>query len=297
MTKAILTSLAAGLSIGSAVGDVRYIWNRSDTSAWNTPSLWLMDDGTTASDYPNSTDAVVVFKEDRGAGLAGLMPNNQQLYVSLKELRLEGCGGKWGKVDSETDDKIACSLTYQGYLKFAAGGGVFFPDIPKRSPQGLYYYLSTVPGCQGDGEVVFDIPGNVEMNFDKADVYHPATDANSPVLVKRGEGLLCMGNGTGKPNVAITVEEGTLRMVFAPTSKDVAYPLIFSGDNAKVTIDKRSGAAGGLYFGTGYLSETAAVTGGRHSIDSQYGSVLGFYGATAVATQTFSGCLTGERLF
>ena len=298
MTKAILTSLAAGLSLGSAMGDVRYIWNRSGTSAnWNTQSLWLMDDGTTASDYPNSTDAVVVFKEDRGAGLAGLMPNNQQLYVSLKELRLEGCGGKWGKVDSETDDKIACSLTYQGYLKFAAGGGVFFPDIPKRSPQGLYYYLSTVPGCQGEGEVVFDIPGNVEMNFDKPDVYHPAADANSPVLVKRGEGLLCIGNGTGKPNVAIKVEEGTLRMVFAPTSKDVAYPLIFSGDNAKVTIDKRSGAVGGLYFGTGYLSETDAVTGGRHSIDSQYGSVLGFYGAAAVATQTFSGCLTGNVSF
>ncbi len=308
LIRSTMAATAALLATGIAQADTTYIFNRTaESGAWNNPALWLLENGAAPATFPDSTDAIVVFREDNAIGLAGLFPNNQHQYVSLKELRLEGFGGKWGKVDSSSDTYIACTLTYMGVLKFAAGGGISFPDLPAVSPQPLYYYLSTVPGCQGDGEVVFDIPGNVEVNFDRSDIYHPAADTGHPVLVKRGAGLLSIANGgnkwntttagAGRPEVPIKIEAGTARLVFAATSHDIAVPLTFAGDTAKVIIDKRSGAAGGLGFGTGYLAETAAVTGGKHSIESQYGSVLGFYGAPAVATQTFSGCLTGNVVF
>ncbi len=303
-----MAATTALLATGAAQADTTYIFNRTaESGAWNNPDLWRLEDGSTPSAFPDSTDAIVVFREDNAIGLAGLFPNNNHQYVSLKELRLEGFGGKWGKVSSTTDNLITCELTYMGVLKFAAGGGISFPDLPPVSPQPLYYYLSTVPGCQGDGEVIFDIPGNVEVNFDRSDVYHPAADTGHPILVKRGAGLLSIANGgnkwntttagAGRPEVPIKIEAGTARLVFAATSHDIAVPLTFAGDTAKVIIDKRSGAKGGLGFGTGYIAETAAVTGGKHSIESQYGSVLGFYGASAVATQTFSGCLTGNVVF
>ena len=303
-------SLAATTALLSAFAyaDTTYIFTRTaESGAWNNPALWRLEDGSTPATFPDSTDAIVVFREENTIGLAGLFPNNSHQYVSLKELRLEGFGGKWGKIDSSSDTLYACTLTYMGVLKFAAGGGISFPNLPAVSPQPLYYYLSTVPGCQGDGEVVFDIPGNVEVNFDRSDIYHPAADTGHPVLVKRGAGLLSIANGgnrwntstagAGRPEVPITIEAGTARLVFAATSHDIAVPLTFAGDTAKVIIDKRAGAAGGLGFGTGYLAETAAVTGGKHSIESQYSSVLGFYGAPAVATQTFSGCLAGNVVF
>ncbi len=300
-----LAATAGLLAAGALRADTTYIFNRTaESGAWNNPALWLLENGTAPATFPDSTDAIVVFREDTERGLAGLFPNNQHQYVSLKELRLEGFGGKWGKIDSTSDTLYACTLTYMGVLKFAAGGGMSFPDLPAVSPQPLYYYLSTVPGCQGDGEVVFDIPGNVEVNFDRSDIYHPAADTGHPVLVKRGAGLLSIANGgnrwntstagAGRPEVPIKIEAGTARLVFAATSHDIAVPLTFAGDTAKVIIDKRSGEKGGLGFGTGYIDETAAVTGGKHSIESQYGSVLGFYGAPAVATQTFSGCLVGN---
>ena len=303
-----LVLVAVLLAVCSAQADTTYIFNRtSESGAWNNPALWRLEDGSTPVNFPDSTDAIVVFREDNAIGLAGLFPNNNHQYVSLKELRLEGCGGKWGKVSSTTDNLIACELTYMGVLKFVAGGGMSFPDLPAVSPQPLYYYLSTVPGCQGDGEVVFDIPGNVEVNFDRSDIYHPAADTGHPVFVKRGAGLISIANGgnrwntstagAGRPEVPIKIEAGTARLVFAATSHDIAVPLTFAGDTSKVIIDKRAGSAGGLCFGTGYLEETEAVTGGKHSIESQYGSVLGFYGATAVETQTFSGCLAGNLQF
>ena len=303
-----LAAFAGLLAVGAAQADTTYVFTRTaESGAWNNPALWRLADGSVPTSFPDSTDAVVVFREENAIGLAGLFPNNNHQYVSLKELRLEGFGGKWGKVSSTSDNLIACELTYMGVLKFAAGGGMSFPDLPAVSPQPLYYYLSTVPGCQGDGEVVFDIPGNVEVNFDRSDVYHPAADTGHPVLVKRGAGLLSIANGgnrwntstagAGRPEVPIKIEAGTARLVFAATSHDIAVPLTFAGDTAKVIIDKRAGAAGGLGFDTGYLAETEAVTGGKHSIDSQYGSILGFYGATAVDTQTFSGCLTGNLQF
>ncbi len=303
-----MAATAALLATGAAQADTTYIFNRTaESGAWNNPALWRLEDGNTPLAFPDSTDAIVVFREDNANGLAGLFPNNQHQYVSLKELRLEGFGGKWGKIASTTDNLIACELTYMGVLKFAAGGGISFPDLPAVSPQPLYYYLSTVPGCQGEGEVVFDIPGNVEVNFDRSDVYHPAADTGHPILVKRGAGLLSIANGgnrwntstagAGRPEVPIKIEAGTARLVFAATSHDIAVPLTFAGDTAKVIIDKRSNERGGLGFGTGYLAETAGVTGGKHSIESQFSSVLGFYGAPAVATQTFSGCLTGNVVF
>lgn len=308
MAKSPLAAAALLAAATVAKADTTYIFTRTaESGAWNNPALWRLENGSTPANFPDGTDAIVVFREDNAIGLAGLFPNNSHQYVSLKELRLEGFGGKWGKVSSTTDNLIACELTYMGVLKFAAGGGMSFPDLPAVSPQPLYYYLSTVPGCQGDGEVVFDIPGNVEVNFDRSDVYHPAADTGHPVLVKRGAGLLSIANGgnrwntstagAGRPEVPIKIEAGTARLVFAATSHDIAVPLTFAGDTAKVIIDKRAGAAGGLGFGTGYLAETEAVTGGKHSIDSQYGSILGFYGATAVDTQTFSGCLTGNLQF
>ena len=298
------------LAVCVAQADTTYIWNRQTSSVWTNVENWVDADLNPASSCPNGTNHIVVFREDRGVGgngsrvYANLYPNNNQQYISLKELRLEGFGGKWGEVNSVTDDRIACTLTYQGVLKFAAGGGLFFPDMSPVSPQTLYYYLSTLPGCQGDGEVVFDIPGNIEVNFDCSDIYHPAADTGHPVLVKRGAGLLSIakgGNkwgtttaGAGKPEVPIKIEAGTARLVFAATSHDIAVPLTFAGDTAKVIIDKRDNTKGGLGFGTGYIAETAAVTGGKHSIESQCGSILGFYGAPAVATQTFSGCLVGN---
>lgn len=307
ITRTLKSPLVAAALLAAATAvkaDTTYIWNRTEsTSAWNNPAHWQNEDGTQASTYPDSADAIVVFREDRYPGQPNLMPSSH-LYVSLKELRLEGCGGKWGKASSETDNLIARELTYQGVLKFAAGGGLSFPDLPAVSPQPLYYYLSTVPGCQGDGEVVFDIPGNVEVNFAREDILNYATGSDQPVLVKRGAGLLDIGHGgnrwntstagAGRPEVPVKIEAGTARFVFAATSHDIAVPLTFAGDTAKVIIDKRSGEKGGLGFGTGYIAETAAVTGGKHSIESQYGSVLGFYGAPAVATQTFSGCLVGN---
>ena len=310
-TRTFKSSLSAAALLAAATfaqADTTYVFTRTaESGAWNNPALWRLEDGTTPVNFPDSTDAIVVFREDTERGLAGLFPNNSHQYVSLKELRLEGFGGKWGKVSSTTDNLIACELTYMGVLKFAAGGGMSFPDLPAVSPQPLYYYLSTVPGCQGDGEVVFDIPGNVEVNFDRSDIYHPAADTGHPVLVKRGAGLLSIANGgnkwntttagAGRPEVPIKIEAGTARLVFAATSHDIAVPLTFAGDTAKVIIDKRSGAAGGLGFGTGHIAETAAVTGGKHSIESQYSSILGFYGAPDVATQTFSGCLTGNVVF
>lgn len=303
-----LAATAGLLAVGTLRADTTYIFHRtSESGAWNNPALWRLEDGSTPVNFPDSTNAIVVFREDNAIGLAGLFPNNNHQYVSLKEMRLEGCGGKWGKVSSTTDNLIACELTYMGVLKFAAGGGLSFPDLPAVSPQPLYYYLSTVPGCQGDGDVVFDIPGNVEVNFDRSDIYHPAADTGHPVLVKRGAGLLSIANGgnrwntstagAGRPEVPIKIEAGTARLVFAASSHDIAVPLTFAGDTAKVIIDKRAGSAGGLCFGTGYIDETADVTGGKHSIESQYGSVLGFYGATAVETQTFSGCLAGNLQF
>ena len=308
--KAIRFCLAAAaglLAVGTAGADTTYIFTRTaESGAWTNRTLWRLADGTTPASYPDSTDAVVVFREDTERGLAHLQPSGH-LYVSLKELRLEGFGGKWGQIDATSDNLITCTLTYQGVLKFAAGGGMSFPDLPAVSPQPLYYYLSTVPGCQGDGEVVFDIPGNVEVNFAREDILNYATGSDRPVLVKRGAGLLDIGHGgnnwrnnqagAGKPEVPIKIEAGTARLVFAATSHDIAVPLTFAGDTAKVIIDKRTGAAGGLGFGTGYISETAAVTGGKHSIESQYSSTLGFYGAPAVATQTFSGCLSGNVVF
>ena len=300
-----LAAAAGLLAVGTLRADTTYIFNRTtESGAWNNPALWRLEDGTTPVNFPDSTNAIVVFREDNAIGLAALFPNNNHQYVSLKEMRLEGCGGKWGKVSSTTDNLIACELTYMGVLKFAAGGGLSFPDLPPVSPQPLYYYLSTVPGCQGDGEVVFDIPGNVEVNFDRSDIYHPAADTGSPVLVKRGAGLLSIANGgnrwntstagAGRPEVPIKIEAGTARLVFAATSHDIAVPLTFAGDTAKVIIDKRDNTRGGLGFGTGYIDETTAVSGGKHSIESQCGSILGFYGAPAVATQTFSGCLVGN---
>ncbi len=296
------------LAVGCASADTTYIWNRtSDAGAWNNAALWQYEDGTAASDFPNSTDAVVVFREDRYPKFPSLFVNNQHLYMTLKELRLVGCGGRWGEVSSAADDKIACTLTYMGVLSFSAGGGMSFPDLPAVSPQPFYYYLTTVPACQGEGEVVFDIPGNVEVNFDRNDILHRAVESGNPVLVKRGEGMLCIGQGgnrwntstagAGKPEVPIRVEAGTARLVFATTSHDIDVPLTFAGDTARVLVDKRDNTRGGLGFGTGYLAETGALTGGRHSIESHCGSVLGFYGATAVETQTFSGCLAGNLQF
>ena len=303
-------ALVVGLfAVCFAQADTTYIFNRTAASgAWNNPALWRLEDGSTPANFPDSTDAIVVFREENAIGLASLYPNNNHQYVSLKELRLEGCGGKWGSSDLDTDNLVSRTLTYQGVLKFAAGGGLSFPDLPPVSPQPLYYYLSTVPGCQGDGEVVFDIPGNVEVNFDRSDIYHPAADAgHHPVLVKRGAGLLSIANGgnrwntsiagAGRPEVPIKIEAGTARFVFATNSCDIAVPITFAGDTAKIIIDKRDGTTGGLGFGTGYIAETEAVTGGKHSIDSQAGSVIKFYGDPAVATQTFSGCLTGNVNF
>ena len=303
-----LAAVAGLLTAATLRADTTYIFTRtSESGAWNNPAHWRLEDGTIPVNFPDSTDAIIVFREDNAIDQATLYPNNNHQYVSLKELRLEGCGGKWGKASSATDNLIARELVYMGVLKFAAGGGLSFPNLPAVSPQPLYYYLSTVPGCQGDGDVVFDIPGNVEVNFDRSDIYHPAADTGHPVLVKRGAGLLSIANGgnrwntttagAGRPEVPITIEAGTARLVFAATSHDIAVPLTFAGDTAKVIIDKRAGAAGGLGFGTGYIDETPAVTGGKHSIESQYGSVLGFYGATAVETQTFSGCLAGNLQF
>ena len=306
-----LAAVAGLLAVGAASADTTYVFNRTaETGAWNNPALWRLADGSTPVNFPDSTDAIVVFREENAIGLAGLFPNNNHQYVSLKELRLEGFGGKWGKISSTTDNLIVCELTYMGVLKFAAGGGMSFPDLPAVSPQPLRYYLSTVPGCQGDGEVVFDIPGNVEVQFDRSDIYHPAADTGHPVLVKRGAGLLDIaagGNrwntstaGAGRPEVPVKIEAGTARLVFAATSHDIAVPLTFAGDTAKIIIDalasNHTESKGGLGFGTGYIAETAAVTGGKHSIESQFGSVLGFYGA-APATQTFSGCLTGNVVF
>lgn len=311
-TRAHLAALAGLLAVGAVQADTTYIFRRTaESGAWNNPALWRLEDGSTPASFPDGTDAVIVFRDDNAIGLAGLFPNNSHQYVSLKELRLEGFGGKWGKISSTADNLIVCELTYMGVLKFAAGGGMSFPDLPAVSPQPLRYYLSTVPGCQGDGEVVFDIPGNVEVQFDRSDIYHPAADTGHPVLVKRGAGLLDIaagGNkwntttaGAGRPEVPIKIEAGTARLVFAATSHDIAVPITFAGDTAKVVIDalasNHTESKGGLGFGSGYLAETAAVTGGKHSIESQYGSVLGFYGAPAVATQTFSGCLTGNVVF
>ncbi|MBR4612902.1 MAG: hypothetical protein IKO40_09325, partial [Kiritimatiellae bacterium] len=137
-----------------------------------------------------------------------------------------------------------------------------------------------------------------------------STAGEKPVLVKRGKGTLRMGNGgassrggaagSGKPEVALKIEDGTARLVYATTSHNIAVPLTIAGDEVTIVIDamtdNRVESAGGLGFGTGYLAETAAVTGGKHSIVSQYGSVLGFYGATA-ASQTFSGRLAGNLVF
>ncbi len=304
-------ALAVGLlAVGVAHADVSYIWNRTASSTdanWNNAGNWLNGDGTAATSYPDGTDAVVIFREDRGTLTVGLMPSSGHLYMSLKEMRFEGCGGMWGKSDVVTDNLISRTLTYQGCLKFTAGGGLSFPDLPVVSPQPFYYYFSTVLACQGDGDVVFDIPGNVEVNFDRSDILSSAAGTDAPVLVKRGAGLLSIANGgnnwrsgqagAGKPEVPVRVEAGTARLVFAATSHDIAVPLTFAGDTARVLIDKRGSTAGGLGFGTGYLAETAAVTGGKHVIESQCSSVLGFYGAPAVATQTFSGCLAGNVVF
>ncbi|MBR4611175.1 MAG: hypothetical protein IKO40_00520 [Kiritimatiellae bacterium] len=303
-----LAAAAGLLAVGTLRADTTYIFHRtSESGAWNNPALWRLEDGSTPVNFPDSTNAIVVFREDNAIGLAGLFPNNNHQYVSLKEMRLEGCGGKWGKVSYTSDNLVSCELTYMGVLKFAAGGGLSFPNLPAVSPQPLYYYLSTVPGCQGDGEVVFDIPGNVEVNFDRSDILNYASGTDKPVLVKRGAGLLSIANGgnrwntttagAGRPEVPIKIEAGTARLVFAATSHDIAVPLTFAGDTAKVIIDKRDNTRGGLGFGTGYIDETTAVSGGKHSIESQCGSILGFYGAPAVATQTFSGCLVGNVAF
>ena len=313
ITRTLKSSLAAAALLAAATAaqaDTTYIWNRQSSSVWTNLENWLDADLNPSGSYPNGTDAIVVFREDRGIGgngsrvYANLFPNNSHQYISLKELRLEGFGGKWAENNSSSDNLISCTLTYMGVLKFAAGGGMSFPDLPPVSPQPLRYYLSTVPGCQGDGEVVFDIPGNVEVQFDRSDILNYATGTDAPVLVKRGAGLLDIANGgnrwntttagAGRPEVPIKIEAGTARLVFAATSHDIAVPLTFAGDTAKVIIDKRDNTRGGLGFGTGYIDETTAVSGGKHSIESQCGSILGFYGAPAVATQTFSGCLVGN---
>ena len=305
----VAAALLAAATVAKA--DTTYIWNRQSDGSWNKAANWQMSDGSTATAYPNSADAVVVLQEEKN-GKGGF--NIQGVTATLKEMRIEGAGGiVTTPKNTSTDNLVNQDLTYEGTLIFAAGGGISFPDMPAVSTQPLYYYLPTVPACQGNGEIVFNLPGNVEMFFNKPDILQPSassTAGEKPVLVKRGKGTLRMGNGgassrgggtgSGKPEVALKIEDGTARLVYATTSHNIAVPLTIAGDEVTIVIDamnnNRVESAGGLGFGTGYLVETAAVTGGKHSIVSQYGSVLGFYGATA-ASQTFSGCLAGNLVF
>lgn len=306
ITRTLKSSLAAAALLAAATvakADTTYIWNRTSSSAnsnWNNVGNWLNEDGTPATSYPNGTDAIVVFRE--GTVTAGANLQNGNVSASLKELRFEGDGGKWAGVYSnvsETDNLLSRLMSYQGSLKFSGGGGISFTDIPARSIQPIYcLFWGTFLCCQGNGHVVFDIPENIEVVFDRADVRH--ADSGDVSLLKCGEGTVCLGNGTGNMEVPVMIERGMARLAFASASHNIAVPLTIAGDEVTIVIDamndKRVESAGGLGFGTGYLVETAAVTGGKHSIVSQYGSVLGFYGATA-ASQTFSGRLAGNLVF
>ena len=96
--KSPLVAAALLAAATSAKADTTYIFTRTlESGAWNNPALWRLEDGTTPANFPDGTDAIVVFREDTERGLVGLFPNNNHQYVSLKELRLEGFGGKWAR--------------------------------------------------------------------------------------------------------------------------------------------------------------------------------------------------------